>query len=133
MQQNELEHTSRYSPNSPVLMMEIQQTRPPEAVAVPLLILALRTTPSASHPGLLKITHRPTPPLLLRYSGHTMVFLLTVVAVGQQVIPGTAQCQRAVDRFEQPVLCQMRCQLNLPMAFLINWNWQKFTPGQCDM
>lgn len=19
------------------------------------------------------------------------------------------------------------------MAFLINWNWQKFTPGQCDM
>jgi len=47
------------------------------------------------------------------------------------MIPGTAQCQNAVHRFEQRVLRQMRCQLNLLMAFLINWNWQKkFTLGR---
>lgn len=61
-------------------------------------------------------------------------FLLTAVAAGQRMIPGTAQRQSAaVDRFEQRVLCQMRCQLNPSMAFLINWNWQKFTPGQCNV
>lgn len=30
-------------------------------------------------------------------------FLLTVVAAGQQMIPGTEQCQSAVDRSEQCV------------------------------
>lgn len=55
--------------------------------------------------------------------------LHSVAAVGQQMIPGTAQCQSAVGRFDQRILRQMRCQLNFT-----NQDWQKkFTPGPCDV
>lgn len=74
MQQNELEHTSRFSPDSSVLMTEIQPNHPPETVAVQPLVLDLRTISSANRDDSVNIMHRLLRPLLPRYSDHMMSF-----------------------------------------------------------
>lgn len=74
MQQNELEHNSRFSPDSSVLMTAVQPNHPPKAVAVQPLILDLRIIPSANRDDFVNIMHKLLRPLLPRYSDHMMSF-----------------------------------------------------------
>lgn len=84
-----------------------------------ILALSLPHQPASLFAGDHAQAHTTASAMVFRSQGG---FLLTMVAAGQQMIPGTAKCQGAVDRFQERALRQMRCKLNLSMAFLINWN-----------
>lgn len=121
--------TEPQSCSSPVLMMEMQQTHPPEGCGCAIVSAGSEHYPMRQPSSSAEDhtwAHTTTSAEVLRSPNG---FLPTMVTAGQQMLRGTAQRHSAAGRAEQCVLCQ----LNLSMAILINWNWQKFTPGQCDM